>query len=64
MAKIHKYCPRTKHLNVKLHHFQTYDTNGEIDIVPINTTKQQADYLTKPVSLDVLKKLRSMVQGW
>ena len=21
MANIHKYCPRTKHLNVKLHHF-------------------------------------------
>ena len=44
MAKIHKYPPRTKHLNVKLYHFRTYVTNGDIDIVPIETTNQQADY--------------------
>ena len=24
MAQVHKYCPRTKHLNVKLHHFHMY----------------------------------------
>ena len=24
MAKTHKYRPRTKHLNVKLHHFRDY----------------------------------------
>jgi hypothetical protein len=24
MAKNHKYCPRTKHINVNMHHFQDY----------------------------------------
>ena len=31
IAKVTKYCPRTKHLNVKLHHFQSYvDKKKEI----------------------------------
>jgi hypothetical protein len=37
IAKIHKYRPRTKHLNVKLHHFRDYVTRGEITINPIDT---------------------------
>ena len=64
MANIHKYRPRTKHLNVKLHHFRSYVTNGDIRILPIHTKDQQADYLTKPVTLEVLTKLRRLVMGW
>ena len=47
MAKVHKYRPRTKHLNVKLHHFRSYVEDKVITIHPIDTTAQLADYLTK-----------------
>ena len=29
MAKVHKFRPRTKHINVKLHHFRDYVERGE-----------------------------------
>ena len=64
MAKTHKYRPRTKHLNVKLHHFRDYVTRGEITIHKIDTKDQLADYLTKPVSEEILLKLRKLVMGW
>jgi hypothetical protein len=64
IAKVHKYRPRTKHLNVKLHHFCDYVTRGEISINPINTKDQLADYLTKPVTAETLQRLRKEVMGW
>ena len=64
MAKVHKYRPRTKHLNVKLHHFRSYVNNGSIQMHSIDTKDQQADYLTKPVTIEVLRKLRKLVMGW
>lgn len=64
MAKIHKYRPRTKHLNVKLHHFRDYVNRGEITIHKIDTKEQLADYLTKPVCEEILVKLRKIVMGW
>ena len=64
MAKVHKYRPRTKHLNVKLHHFRSYVEKKEITIHPIDTKDQLADYLTKPVNLEILARLRLLVMGW
>ena len=64
MAKEHKYRPRTKHLNVKLHHFRDYVDRGEITIHKIETQNQLADYLTKPVTEEILVKLRRIVMGW
>ena len=64
MANIHKYRPRTKHINVKLHHFRQYVEEGKIKIVPIESENQQADYLTKPVRHDTLVRLRKLVMGW
>ena len=64
MAKVHKYRPRTKHLNVKLHHFRDYVVREEISIHPIDTALQPADYLTKPLSQDLLEQHRKSVQGW
>jgi hypothetical protein len=64
MAKTHKYRPRTKHLNVKLHHFCDYITRGEISVHKIDTKEQLADFLTKPVNLDILEYLRPNVMGW
>jgi hypothetical protein len=64
MAKVHKYRPRTKHLNVKLHHFRSYVETKQISIHPISTHDQLADYLTKPVNVDILRELRKRVMGW
>lgn len=64
MAKIHKYRPRTKHLNVRLHHFRDYVERGEISIHDINTNDQPADFLTKALNEDTLVKHRMTVLGW
>ena len=64
MANTHKYRPRTKHINCKLHHFRDYVTRKEIQILPIESKHQRADYLTKPVNIDILKRLRQKVMGW
>ena len=64
MAKIHKYRPRTKHICVKLHHFRDYVVRGECTIHPIDTTKQPADFLTKPLSQEMHEKHRKIVMGW
>ena len=64
MAKIHKYRPRTKHLNVKLHHFRDYVERQEVSINPIGTAEQPADFLTKALNEDVLRKHRMTVLGW
>jgi hypothetical protein len=64
MATVHKSRPRTKHLNVKLHHFRDYITRKEISIHPIDTSMQLADYLTKAVNWVTLSRLRPLVMGW
>ena len=64
MARVHKYRPRTKHLNVKLHHFRSYVESKEVSMHPIDTTEQLADYLTKPVNVEILQYLRKKVMGW
>ena len=64
MASIHKYRPRTKHLCTKLHHFRSWVTRKLISIHPICTEFQRADYLTKPLNVTTLEKLRKLVMGW
>jgi hypothetical protein len=64
MARTHKFRPRTKHLNVKLHHFRDYVTRGEITIHLIGTDEQVSDYLTKPVNDETLVRLRKIAMGW
>ena len=64
MAKNHKYRPRTKHLNVKLHHFRDYIDSGQITVHKIDTAEQLADYLTKPLCIEMFQKLRAKVMGW
>jgi hypothetical protein len=57
ITRTSKFHPRTKHLNVKLH-------RKEISINPISAAEQLADYLTKPVNINILHKLRPTVMGW
>ena len=65
MAKTHKFRPRTKHLNVKLHHFRRYvDETKEITIHEINTKDQPADMLTKPLNWEDLNRHRRFAMNW
>ena len=64
MAKVHKYRPRTKHVNVKYHHFRDHVERGDIVINAIGTSEQPADILTKPVNESLLKKHRKFIMGW
>ena len=65
MAKEHKFWPRTKHINVKLHHFRSYIDSGKITIHKIDTLEQNANYLTKStIPQDLFEKLQKRVMGW
>jgi hypothetical protein len=64
IASVHKFRPRTKHLNVKLHFFRDYIIRKEITVNAIHTSQQLADYLTKPVNKEILNILRPQVMGW
>lgn len=65
IARIPKFRPRTKHLNVRLHHFRSYvDDSKEISIHKIDTKDQPADMLTKPLNEEGVVKHRERIQGW
>ena len=64
IAHTYKYRPRTKHLNIHLHHFRDYVTRGEITIHHIDTTEHSTDFLTKAVNEKTLKRHRKTVMGW
>jgi hypothetical protein len=49
MARSPKMRPRTKHINIKYHHFRDAVTRGDITIHAIDTGDQQADIFTKPL---------------
>ena len=46
IVKEHKYRPRPKHTNIKLHYLRQYVNSNKIDILPINTDDQLADIFT------------------
>ena len=64
IARNPKYHPRTKHLNIKINHFCDYVECKEISIHPIESENQPADYLTKPVAINILLKLWRIIMGW
>ena len=64
IARIKKYRPRTKHLNVKLHHFRSYVDSNQISIKHIPSDKQPADCLTKPLNWEDLQRHRRTMLGW
>ena len=63
MATSKKFSPRTKHIALKYHHFRSH-VGRSITINYVDTLKQQADILTKPVRDDLFYKLRFMIMGW
>jgi hypothetical protein len=64
MARSPKMRPRTKHINVKYHHFRDAVTRGDIVVCPIDTKYQQADIFTKPLAEKSFIYLRGLIMGW
>ena len=63
IAKEKKYRPRTKHLNIRLHHFCSYVGSGDVTIHDIDTNDQLADLLTKPLNEPGVKRHRLVLMG-
>ena len=64
IARIKKYRPRTKHLNVKLHHFRSYIDRKLVMVSHISSEQQPADCLTKPLNWEDLRRHRKTMMGW
>ena len=64
IATVHKFRPRTKHINTQYHHFRQYVENGKITIIAISTEDQCADILTKSLSVPIFTKHRRAIMGW
>ena len=58
MANALKFTPRTKHIALKNHQFRSHDKNKIIKILSIDTDKQTADILTKPLEITTFEYLR------
>ena len=64
LAMTPKMRPRTKHINVKFHHFRDYVKRKLITILPICLEDNPADTLTKPLLLDLFIQHCLTIQGW
>ena len=64
IAREDKFRPRTKHLNIRLHHFRTYIENGSISMHKIDSEDQPADSLTKLLNDETSKRHRKFLMGW
>ena len=59
-----RYCPRTKHIAIKYHHFREHVTKGIVTVKPIDTKEQIADQFTKGLQEGTFKYLRYKLLGW
>lgn len=64
LARAPRMRPRTKHINIKYHHFRSHISNGRISIQAIDTKQQIADCFTKAVTQDLFLKFRLAIMGW
>jgi hypothetical protein len=59
-----QFCPRTKHIRIKWHHFWDAVKNGSVVVQKIDTTMQLANPLTKPLPQPCFEMLRKLLMGW
>ncbi len=64
LAKTPKLRPRTKHINIKYHHFREFVKDGKIELFKIDTDEQEADLLTKGLPESTFVYLRQKIMGW
>lgn len=64
LANAPKMGPRTKHINIKYHHFRNAIEKKMVEIEYVDTHEQLADIGTKPLEPKAFEKLRKMLIGW
>ena len=64
LAKTPKLRPRTKHINVKYHHFRDHVSKGKVMVHQVATEDQLADCMTKMCATHLFKKFRKAIMGW
>jgi hypothetical protein len=64
LAKTPKMRPRTKHINIKYHHFREFVRNGKIALQHVDTKQQLADIFTKALPSDLFVQFRECIMGW
>lgn len=64
LAKAPGMKPRTKHINLKYHHFKTAVAAGDIELRKVGTNEQIADIGTKPLDAKTFEYLRKKLLGW
>ena len=69
LALAPKMRPRTKHINIKYHHFRSHihseqNPEGTMEIQHVGTKDQIADIFTKPLALQPFEYLRAKLMGW
>ena len=64
LAKAPKLRPRTKHINIKYHHFREAVANNLVTIEHVDTEEQLADIGTKPLDGPTFEYLRRLLIGW
>jgi hypothetical protein len=66
LATVPKMRPRTKHINIRYHHFSLYTDgpNPKIFIHAVPTEERLAGVFTKAVNLDLFRKFRKAIMGW
>ena len=64
MVQVPKMRPRTKHLNIKYHHFRELVREGKVTIHQVPTDEQLADMMTKPLSRQPFERFRLGICGW
>ena len=64
LAETEQHKPRTKHISLKWHHFRDQIQNGEIKIQKIDSQRNLADILTKPLLRIAHRRLTTGILGW
>jgi Reverse transcriptase (RNA-dependent DNA polymerase) len=64
LANVPKMRPRTRHINLKYHHFREFVATKLIRVLKVDGDNQLADQLTKPLSDDKFLHLRKGLLGW
>ena len=59
-----KMKPRTKHITIKYHNFQSFIANGDVKIKHFDTKEQIADFFTEPLYSELFEYLRYKLNGW
>ena len=64
LARTPKMRPRTKHINIKYHHFRDHVRRKLISIEHVATEDQVADIFTKPLPVVAFLRHRKSLQRW